>query len=42
MEGTSSLGRLGLLIHATAGFVDPGGDVARILAAIKRNGVELE
>lgn len=24
MEGTSSLGRLGLLIHATAGFVDPG------------------
>lgn len=24
MEGKSSLGRLGLLIHATAGFVDPG------------------
>ena len=24
MEGKSSLGRLGLLTHATAGFVDPG------------------
>jgi len=26
VEGKSSLGRLGLLIHATAGFVDPGFD----------------
>ena len=24
MEGKSSLGRLGLLTHATAGFIDPG------------------
>ena len=24
MEGRSSLGRLGLLIHSTAGYVDPG------------------
>ena len=24
LEGKSSLGRIGLLIHATAGFVDPG------------------
>ena len=24
MEGKSSLGRLGLIVHATAGFVDPG------------------
>lgn len=24
LEGRSSLGRLGLIIHATAGFVDPG------------------
>ena len=24
LEGKSSLGRLGLLIHSTAGFVDPG------------------
>src|ERR1700756_2695338 len=30
LEGKSSLGRLGLLIHSTAGFIDPGwdGDVA--------------
>lgn len=26
VEGKSSLGRLGLLTHATAGFVDPGFD----------------
>lgn len=26
VEGKSSLGRLGLLVHATAGFVDPGWD----------------
>jgi dCTP deaminase len=26
IEGKSSLGRLGLLIHSTAGFVDPGFD----------------
>ena len=26
VEGKSSLGRLGLLIHSTAGFVDPGWD----------------
>jgi dCTP deaminase len=26
LEGTSSLGRLGLLIHSTAGYVDPGWD----------------
>ena len=25
LEGKSSLGRLGLLIHSTAGYVDPGG-----------------
>jgi dCTP deaminase len=24
IEGKSSLGRLGLIVHATAGFVDPG------------------
>lgn len=34
VEGKSSLGRLGLLIHATAGFIDPGfyGDVTLELA----------
>jgi dCTP deaminase len=26
LEGKSSLGRLGLIIHATAGFIDPGFD----------------
>ncbi|MEM8618255.1 MAG: dCTP deaminase, partial [Actinomycetota bacterium] len=26
VDGKSSLGRLGLLIHSTAGFVDPGFD----------------
>jgi dCTP deaminase len=26
LEGKSSLGRLGLLIHSTAGYVDPGWD----------------
>jgi len=26
LEGKSSLGRLGLLVHATAGFIDPGFD----------------
>jgi dCTP deaminase len=26
VEGKSSLGRLGLLVHATAGFIDPGFD----------------
>ena len=26
LDGKSSLGRLGLLIHATAGFIDPGWD----------------
>jgi dCTP deaminase len=24
IEGKSSLGRLGLIVHATAGFIDPG------------------
>jgi len=24
LEGKSSLGRLGLLVHSTAGFIDPG------------------
>ena len=30
VEGKSSLGRLGLLIHATAGFVDPGWPTGQI------------
>lgn len=27
LEGKSSLGRLGLLVHATAGFIDPGNEL---------------
>ena len=36
VEGKSSLGRLGLLTHATAGFVDPGfsGHVTLVLANV--------
>ena len=30
LEGKSSLGRLGLLIHSTAGFIDPGSNVANL------------
>jgi dCTP deaminase len=30
VEGKSSLGRLGLLVHSTAGFIDPGWDHAAI------------
>jgi dCTP deaminase len=31
IEGKSSLGRLGLIIHSTAGYVDPGWDGALAL-----------
>ncbi len=30
VEGCSSLGRLGLLVHVTAGFIDPGWPLAQI------------
>lgn len=30
IEGKSSLGRLGLLVHSTAGFIDPGWPLAKI------------
>ena len=38
LEGKSSLGRLGLLIHSTAGFVDPGfsGNLTLELANVSR------
>lgn len=36
LEGKSSLGRLGLLIHSTAGFIDPGfrGDITLELSNV--------
>lgn len=43
IEGKSSLGRLGLLIHATAGFIDPGfhGQVTLELANLTTNPILL-
>lgn len=34
VEGKSSLGRLGILVHATAGFIDPGWPMATITLEI--------
>ncbi len=34
VEGKSSLGRLGLLVHATAGYIDPGWPLAQITLEI--------
>ena len=36
LEGKSSLGRLGLLIHSTAGYVDPGWDGQADARALQR------
>jgi dCTP deaminase len=38
LEGKSSLGRLGLLIHSTAGYIDPGweGDITLELSNVAR------
>ena len=36
LEGKSSLGRLGLLIHSTAGYVDPGWDGHADARAVER------
>lgn len=44
VEGKSSLGRLGLLIHATAGFVDPGwplGEITLELSNVARLPIRL-
>jgi len=43
LEGKSSLGRLGLLTHATAGFIDPGfsGNVTLELANLTRHPLKL-
>lgn len=43
VEGKSSLGRLGLLVHATAGFIDPGfrGQVTLELSCVQHRGIRL-
>jgi dCTP deaminase len=43
VEGKSSLGRLGLLVHATAGFVDPGfyGTITLELSNLTRSPMRL-
>lgn len=43
LEGKSSLGRLGLLTHATAGFIDPGfeGNVTLELSNLTRRPIKL-
>lgn len=43
VEGKSSLGRLGLLVHATAGFIDPGfyGNVTLELANLTQSAIRL-
>jgi len=43
LEGKSSLGRLGLLTHSTAGFVDPGfnGHVTLVLANVRNLPIKL-
>ena len=43
VEGKSSLGRLGLLVHITAGYLDPGfvGQVTLELACVHPRGVRL-
>lgn len=44
VNGKSSLGRLGLLIHATAGFIDPGfkGQITLELSNVSRTRLVLE
>ncbi len=43
LEGKSSLGRLGLMVHSTAGFLDPGftGQITLELSCVTRAGVVL-
>lgn len=43
MEGRSSLGRLGLIIHATAGYVDPGfsGQLTFEISNISRTSIRI-
>lgn len=43
IEGRSSLGRLGLIIHATAGYIDPGfcGDITFEISNISRTPIKI-
>lgn len=43
LEGRSSLGRLGLIVHSTAGFIDPGfsGQVTLELGNVSRRAIRL-
>ena len=43
LEGKSSLGRLGLLVHSTAGYLDPGfgGQVTLELSCVHQRGIML-
>jgi dCTP deaminase len=42
LMGKSSLGRLGLIIHATAGFIDPGNDLNVTLELYNTNAVPMK
>lgn len=43
LEGKSSLGRLGLMVHSTAGYLDPGfsGQITLELSCIQPRGIKL-
>jgi dCTP deaminase len=43
VEGKSSLGRLGLMVHATAGYIDPGfdGQITLELSCVHDRGVKI-
>lgn len=44
LEGKSSIGRLGVLVHVTAGLIDPGfeGDITLEIANLSKNNIILE
>lgn len=41
LEGKSSLGRLGLVIHVTAGFLDPGNKLRMTLEMVNLSGLPI-
>jgi len=42
LEGKSSLGRVGLIIHATAGFLDPGNKLRMTLEMVNLSGIPIK